>query len=123
MKWYNDFALTGYLERKPIKITYGKTGRKYIFQIVQRTSKHKIKIFNLQTYNTEIVNGLERIRRKALMKVDGELQPLNGRTYLIVHKMAIIRIGKEDLLEAKNGNKNDSNEHVAGQGVSQVKEH
>lgn len=120
MRWSKDFVVVGILESEPFIKTYKNGRRKAIFTLVHRFKQMKPKVFYLQTYNEDIINGLLRIKRKSLIRAEGEILTRLARTYLLVKRFMLIRVGNEKL-EVYNGDKNDSDSSMAGQGVSQDK--
>jgi len=120
MRWSKDFAITGILEYVPFIKEYKSGRRKAVFTLVHRFKQRKPKVFYIHTRDEKIIDGLLKIKRKSLIKATGEIYTSRGYTFLLAKSVLLIRVGYEKL-EVYNGNKNDSNESVAGQGVSQDK--
>ena len=122
MRWYRNFVVAGVLKKEPY---YIQTKKKYKseyakFTLVQQFEGYKAKVFYIQTFDKHIIEGLKRIKRQSLVKVEGEIYCTTKSIYLLAHKFTLAKIGKEKL-EVNNGNENDSDNTMAGQGISQDK--
>ena len=116
--WQRTFYLTGILEEKPdftsVKMQVGTHREGASFKIMQHY-KQMDRPFFIITYSRPVIALLKDMKKQAFMKVVGNVSTHKGSIYLIATKIRIVREGKEDL----NGNKNDSNKLVDGQGVPQ----
>ena len=120
MKWSRNFIIIGYIKEEPEFVISHQKREKVRFKVVQKFAKQKPREFYVQAKNPQIIQGLKRLNKIALVKVVGEIYTCQCKTYLIATNVMIERI-MTNKLEAKDGVKNDSNESVAGQGISQVK--
>lgn len=119
--WQHEFFITGILVQKPIysqrKLNSGIVREGVSFKLEQEYKTIKRTYF-LVAYSKTVINLLKDIKKQTYMQVSGSLASRMGGAYLIVTHLQTIKKGSKDL-EENDGNKNDSDKLVDGQGVSQ----
>ena len=119
--WQREFFITGILKHEvnfiTNKLKSGVERKGAIFELSQ-TYKKAEKRYLIITYSKSVLAILEEITKQTYMQVAGMIAPRKGCNVLLAMHIKLLKRGSRDL-EVYNGNKNDSNKLVDGQGVSQ----